>query len=379
MITLRGIGWDHPRCMAPLRASVPAYQRLAPEVEITWDTRSLSHFSDGDLSELLDYDLVVFDHPYCGQIAREGWFIDYGAALPAADLERFAADSLGKCWESYHAGGGIWALPIDAAAQVASYRPELMDRLDAQVPRSLDEVLQLGERGARKGLHVGFPFFPIDAVCTFLTLCANAGFPVSRDQSFFPDKADTVAVLEAMRALAGIAHPASATWNPIRAYEHMSRADDLCYIPYAFSYSNYSRPGQARPLRCTDIPGLNGTSCAGSILGGAGIGISRRSRNPQACLDYARFLCSPEYQAEAYYRNGGQPASLTAWTDAANDRDCLAFFSGTIETMRSAYLRPTFDGYIGHCKRAGRRIKAYLEGEGSAAALAAWLRDDYFG
>lgn len=378
-VRLKGIGWDHVRCMGPLHASIEDYAAVAPAVAIEWDTRSLSHFGDGRLEELLDYDLIVFDHPYCGQIAREGWFIDLAQALAPAELDAFARDSLGLCWESYRAAGGVWGLPIDAAAQVASYRPDLMVRLNRELPRTFDEVLDLAHAARARGWHVGFPAYPIDAICSFLTLCANAGFAVSRDRSFFPERADAAAVLDAMRVLYESAHPASGDWNPIRAYDHMSSADDVCYIPYAFGYSNYARPDRTKPIRFCNIPGLRADDCGGALLGGAGIGISRRSAHPQEALDYARFLCSPGYQSGAYFRNGGQPASLTAWTTEENNAACLDFFKDTLETMQKSYLRPTFDGYIAHFRRAGPRIRDFLRGGSTSAALADWLRRDYFG
>jgi len=378
-VRLKGIGWDHVRCMGPLHASIDDYRAIAPDVAIEWDTRSLSHFGDGPLEELLDYDLIVFDHPYCGRIAREGWLVDLAQVLDTTVLDAFTRDSLGRCWESYHADGGVWGLPIDAAAQVGSYRPDLMARLDRRPPRTFEEVLDLAGVARGQGLYVGFPAYPIDAICTFLTLCANAGFAVSQNRSFFPERTDVVSVLDAMRTLYECAHPLSGDWNPIRAYDHMSSADDLCYIPYAFSYSNYARPERSKPIRFCNIPGLYGDDCGGALLGGAGIGVSRRSTHPQAALDYARLLCEPNYQAGPYFRDGGQPASLSAWTREENNAACQDFFKDTLETMQKAYLRPTFDGYVAHFRRAGTRIRDFLRGDSTSAALADWIRQDYFG
>lgn len=364
--------------MSPLRASVADYQELEPDVDIVWESRSLGDFGDGSLEELLGFDLIIFDHPYCGQIAAENWLVDFADLLDPQERDSFAKDSLGLSWESYHADGGIWGLPIDAAAQVASYRPDLMTKLEANIPRNLDQVIELGNRARKQGKYIGFPACSIDLMCTFLTLCANAGVPVSRDKTSFPDTADTVAVLQIMKTLLEIAHPESGAWNPIGAYEHMSTADDVVYIPYAFNYSNYSRADKQKPIKFCNIPGMRDDSCSGAILGGAGIGISANSRDPDAAARYARFLCSPEYQSGAYFDNGGQPASHTAWTSDRDDQNCLGFFSDTIETMQQAYLRPTYDSYISHFRRAERRIVDALRGQDSLKNVADWLRDDYF-
>ena len=376
-IRLRGIGWDHPRCMAPLLASVADYRGQEPGVEVEWRARSLYEFGEGNFHELLGYDLIVFDHPYCGQVARDGSMLDLSQRLSPEEQAAFAGDSLGPCWASYHADGGLWGLPLDAAAQVSSYRPDLMERHDWQVPRTLDEVLALAGTARRHGLYIGWPWVPTDAICTFLTLCASGGFAVPRDRSSFPGRADCVAVLDAMRRLAAAAHPASSGWNPIRCYDHMSAADDLVYVPYAFGYTNYSRADRGKRLRYCDIPGLRSASAAGAVLGGAGLGISSASRHPEAAVAYARFLCSREYQSGPYVRNGGQPASRAAWLQPGNDVLTGSFFSGTRRTLEQSYLRPTFDGYIPQFRSAGQVIVACLKDELTVESAAERLRADY--
>lgn len=378
-IRLTGIGWDHPRCMAPLLASLADYRDIAPEVEVKWSARSLYEFGEGRLAELLDYDLVVFDHPYCGEIAQAGHFCDLSPLLTDAEKDQFRQDSLGPSWQSYHSGGGIWGLPLDAAAQVASFRADLLADLAQAPPRTMEQVVSLAERARARDRFIALPSVPTDAICTFLTLCANSGHPVSRDGTAFPDHSQAVSVLEAMRQLVKLAHPASLDWNPIRCYEHMATADEIVYVPFAFGYSNYARPSNRKLISFCDIPGLSSPTSSGSVLGGAGLGISARSAHPEAALNYARFLCGSAYQSGAYVRAGGQPASRSAWRDAESDRLASGFFSGTLKTLDNAYLRPTYNGYLRHFRAAGVKIASYLRGEGSTTQLARWLQQDFLG
>ena len=76
-------------------------------------------------------------------------------------------------------------------------------------------------------------------------------------------------------------------------------------------------------------------------------------------------------------RFGGQPASLTAWTDPANDALCGGFFSGTLETLRTAHVRPRFDGWIPVFEEAGERITACLRGDIADAVLLEWLNHEF--
>ena len=157
----------------------------------------------------------------------------------------------------------------------------------------------------------------------------------------------------------------------------MSSQDDVCYVPYAFAYSNYSRTSSPKIIQYCDIPGMDSDSYSGAVLGGAGIGISARTKCPDYALDYAKYLCAPKYQSSEYYIHGGQPASLTAWQNSANDEDSNDFFSGTIATMKNSYLRPTFSGFVHYFRDAGKQINACLRDETSILNTSNWLISNY--
>ena len=81
---LQGITWDHPRRYAPLEV-------LAPEIEsrfgcrIDWTRRSLRAFGDTPVTELARrFDLLIIDHPHCGQAARDGVLLPLDTLLTAA-------------------------------------------------------------------------------------------------------------------------------------------------------------------------------------------------------------------------------------------------------------------------------------------------------
>src|SRR5262245_30421493 len=125
-IKLRGLAWDHRRCWGPLDASIAPYAASHPDVSISWDRRSLYEFGEGRIEDVLKrYDLVIFDHPFIGDVAANALMVPFDPYLAEAERWRFEADGVGASWQSYQALGRQWALPIDAAAQVAAYRPDL--------------------------------------------------------------------------------------------------------------------------------------------------------------------------------------------------------------------------------------------------------------
>ena len=54
-------------------------------------------------------------------------------------------------------------------------------------------------------------------------------------------------------------------------------------------------------------------------------------------------------------------------------RQLSTYFSGTLRTLGSAYLRPRFAGYVPFFEEGGVKTNAFLRGEGSAESLVDWF------
>jgi multiple sugar transport system substrate-binding protein len=371
--TLTGLAWDHRRCWGPLEASIPGYLAAHSGLAIRWDRRSLYEFGEGRLEDVVrSYDLVLLDHPFIGDAARDGLLVPFDPYLSEDVRQQFAAESVGRSWESYQAHGRQWALPIDAAAQVASYRPDLLDRLGATVPRTHAEAVALGRKARAAGKWLGLPLVPTDAMCLILTGAATGGHRIGGLGEAFLAEPALAEILDRLRELAGLAHPSSWSWNPIRCYDHMVAADDVVYVPFAFGYVNYASRGEAPHLRFADIPA---SPPIGSLLGGAGIGVSAFSQEREAAAAYAIHLCGREFQRRDYVAAGGQPGTLSAWTDAADNRATRGFFQDTLATLQGAYLRGTYPGFVAFFRACAPTAQAAIRGEVSARELAAWLND----
>ncbi len=128
MRRLRGMTWDHPRGYQPLAENVARFAAAHPDIEVSWSRRSLRDFGVQPVEVLAErYDLIVIDHPFCGRARATGCLRDLRPLFPAAFFAMLGRESVGPAARSYHYGGGIWGLPTDAACQVASYRPDLLE------------------------------------------------------------------------------------------------------------------------------------------------------------------------------------------------------------------------------------------------------------
>ena len=331
---LRGSSWNHPRGHAPACATADAYVRAAPsKVRIDWVPRSLKAFGV-DAVEILarEYDLILIDHPHVGTAAEAGSLVPLEEYLGDAIVALRDA-SPGKSFESYEYGGHLWALAVDAACQVACWRPDLLEG----PPETWDDVIRLAESG-----RVLWPLGDVDAAASFLSLMAQAGHPCGETNGIFAHRSTARWALELLRNVAAMSDPRCRAMNPISVLDTMASCDDAVYSPMLFGYVTYSRldaPGKR--LRFGDLPARRGVR-SGALLGGVGIAVSSRSEHRELAVDYARFVASPEIQRGLYFESGGQPAHASAWSDPDVDRKSGGFFSGTAAAMQGAWTRPRY-------------------------------------
>jgi multiple sugar transport system substrate-binding protein len=106
----------------------------------------------------------------------------------------------------------------------------------------------------------------------------------------------------------------------------------------------------------------------GSTIGGTGIGLSVRCTEPAAALSYIRYLGSPATQ-KAFALNHGQPAHLDAWEDPAIDARFGGCFTSTLATMKAAWIRPRYAGYLKFQAMGGDLVEHHLRDEFSADQL----------
>lgn len=369
---ITGVAWAHRRCWGPLDADVQN-----SEIPVRWNRRSLFSFGEGDLGEFTDNnDLIIYDHPFVGDVCDRRLMLDLRQFLSADDISMLERNQVGLSYQSYHFNGGIWALPIDAAATMAAWRPDLMDGLDVKPPNTLDDVFELARHARELGKWVAWAAKPTDLFCTYISMMASLGFEVGHEDGPFAPRELSADVIEKMRDLRAMVHPNSARWNPIQLFDYMASNDDVIYTPYAFNYVNYSSAPDRRlvfgasPRMVSDRP-------ARGLLGGAGIGISAKSRNPEAAFAYAMHLIDPAFQASDYVANGGQPGMRSAWMSPECDKMTNGFFSDCLQPMDAAFLRPNIPGFVSFFHEGTHRLAEMMNADADHNEYWNWLTNFY--
>jgi len=359
--TLIGITWNHTRGVLPLIATAQRYGEIHPDIEIIWQKRSLQEFADQPIELLAEqFDLLVIDHPFAGRAAALPVLLPLDQHLSTDFLADQAANSVGASHASYSYGGHQWALAIDAATPVSSYRPDLLERHDIAIPETWEDLLTI----ARRGL-VTLPAIPVDSLMHFYMLCLGLGGDLFATTDQVIDPHTGSAALERLRELVALCDPACLEQNPIRTYELLVNSTRLLYCPFAYGYVNYSRPEYtAKPLHFGGLVTYGGRQLR-STLGGTGLAISVRCENLDAALAYAQYVAGSDCQRGMYVANGGQPGYRAAWLDPLVNTACGNFFQQTLPTLDDAYLRPRYNGYIPFQDQAGPFVHTYLRDGGN--------------
>lgn len=359
--TYRGLTWDHPRGREALRA---AAEEVAPRLSIEWDVHSLEGFESAPIAELAErYDLIVLDHPHLGEALETGALQPVDALLDETDLERLAADSVGPSLDSYRMQDRLWALPLDAATQVAVRRADAVP----EAPDTWDDVLRLS-RDRRVALSAAGPH----AILTFCSVAVAFGEqPNDGGPGDFVTEGTGTRVLELMAELAGRAPAGTEALNPIAMLESMASEDRIDYCPLIYGYVNYSAPASGYPLTFGDAPLAAEDGRRGSTIGGTGIAVTARCDPSPELVEHLRWLLSPETQRGFIPERAGQPSARSAWRDAEVNRASRHFYSATLRTIEESWVRPRYSGYIRFQSEASALLRrSFAERRPAPAVLA---------
>ncbi len=342
-------------------ATSQRFTELNPEIEITWEKRSLQEFADASIEDLAKrFDLLVIDHPWTGFGAHTKAILPLSDYLPAAYIKDQEINTVGKSYGSYVFSNKLWALPIDAATPIAAARLDILEKKGLEVPQTYDDLLAL----AKKGL-VAFAGIPVDVLMSFYMFCCSLSeAPFQNEERVISPETGKKA-LQMFRELAQLIDPANFNRNPIQVYEAMVNSDEIAYCPFAYGYSNYSRAGYSKNLlHFYDLVKLNNASMISS-LGGTGLAVSSFSQHIPEAIRYAEFTGSSHTQQNIFADNGGQPGHLQAWKNDRINSITNNYFKNTLPALERAFLRPRYSGHMHFQDHAGDVVRNYLMNGGN--------------
>jgi multiple sugar transport system substrate-binding protein len=357
--TLKILCWGHRRAVDPFRAIQRAFAEKRPDIVLQIDVRPLSDFEHQGMAGVAqEYDIVVYDHPFSGDIAAGRIFVPLEEALANHLGPDRAKRYVGPSLASYRLDGHVWGVPIDAATQHAAYRADLLDRYEEPVPASWQEAVDLGARLRAHGAWLGIAVETPHALLTIGSLMANAGRPWTTDplQPLSIDGDAFVDAYERIQQLLSHCAPESMAWNSIDLHDAMVARDDVAYCPCVYGYATYGEADMRKRLSFADFAGAVVPFHAGSAIGGTAAGLSRFSASREEAIALLSFLLSSQVQDHLIPENHGQAAFVSSWVDEGNDRRFNGFASAVRRSMETAWIRPRHPGYIKFQNEAGRIV-----------------------
>lgn len=361
-LKLKGMTWSHPRGYDPMVHCSNIFMQKTG-IEVSWDKRSLQDFESFSVEELAkNYDLIVIDHPHVGQITESECLVPFGMN-EKHNLSDYKKHSVGPSYDSYFWKGEQWALPIDAAAQVQAYRPDIL----SQPLECWEEVMELA-----KNKQIILPLRAPHALMCFYTLAANRGYACNTEDGDLISVTEGIETYRLLEELASFIDPKCFDMDPIAALEAMSASgSSFAAMPYGYGYVSYALEG-FRPnlLTFTDIPSIDRNGLpAGSVLGGTGIAVSAFSKHREAAIKFAYWIASSEVQRTSYAVAGGQPGHALAWHDKNINLATRDFYSNTLSTLKSSYVRPRHNGYMYFQNAASERLSVGLKNHEQAETV----------
>ena len=333
-----GLTWDHPRGYVALeKASAQAREQ---GLTLHWKRQPLEGFESHPIEELArEYDLIVLDHPHIGDAVAGDCLQPLDSIFDSATLDCWKAQSIGKTFESYRYGGKHWALPLDAASQVAAFRA---DRVDELPPATWSATIDFARRHpvalSLAGPHAVLTLFSIST--------AHGDAPAASDPGRLFAGEGVSTAWELMRELYALSFKGWADRNPIAILEALARGAEAVYCPLVYGYVNYAvAAGDRHPVRFADVP-AGAAGRLGSVLGGTGLAVSRRTVVSDKLREHLVALLSDGMQRDFIPFADGQPSARTAWSDARVNESCGGFFAQTQATLEQAIVRPRHPHYV---------------------------------
>ena len=249
------------------------------------------------------FDVMMLDVIWVPEFARAGWLLDLSAHVAPGELDEFFPSTVAAAtW-----GGGLWALPWNVNVGLLYYRADLLARYGLAPPVTWDELvngvrrIQAGEGDPRLDGYLWQGKQYEGLVVNVLEAMWAAGTDLLGDDGdVFPDPGRAADALGFLRSL--VTSGVSPAWVAAGDEELTRRAFGdgraifLRNWPYAWPlFQAPDSPVRGR-VGIAPLPGSQPATAGRGSTGGSHLGVSSRTRHPEAAVALARFLTAEPAQ-----------------------------------------------------------------------------------
>ncbi|PHQ85610.1 MAG: ABC transporter substrate-binding protein [Thalassobium sp.] len=270
-----------------------------------------------------DIDLYQTDVIWAPQLADH--FVDLSEA--AADLVGLHFPSI---IESQTVDGKLVALPIFTDAPALYYRADLLEKYDADVPTTWEELtvtaqmIQDGERSEGDDDIWGFvwqgnAYEGLTADALEWVKSSGGGQIIEPDGTISINNEKAVAAIELAASWVGTISPEgviSYQEEDSRGVWQTGNAVFMRNWPYAYGLGNGDDSAVAGLFGVTTLPTGQGYDTSAATLGGWNVAVSKYSENQEAAISLAIYLASEEAQKTRALVASNLPTIMSLYEDA---------------------------------------------------------------
>lgn len=295
------------------------------------------------------YDMVLMDIIWLPKFAEQGWIAPLESWFSKEEQEEFLpADLQGSVFD-----GHLYRIPLQTDCGILYYRQDLLEAQGYDPPRTWDELIKIAKELQAPPRLWGFVFQGKQyegLVCNFLEILWSFGGDIFDTEGNLVLNSPEAS--EALKFMYDLVHTYKITPPGITTYEeeearHIfqeARAVFCRNWPYMWSLAQ----GENSPVRgkigIISLPHHNETGKSYSVLGGWGFGISRFSKNKDACIRFIKYITSYEAQKKLHFKSGIVPTRKTIF----EDKDILGLnpqYRQLYQILLSARPRPIHPDY----------------------------------
>jgi multiple sugar transport system substrate-binding protein len=257
---------------------------------------------------------------------------------------------------AYDWNGATFAQPIDAAAFVLPFRPDLLG--SSGPPATWNELVDVARSLHHPPHRYGFCVPWGNATLMLLSLLATADPEVLRRTPHL-DPETTIESLRLINTIRRLSVPQEIVGarRPLEVLLDSNLAvfavGVFAYVPYLVSQPERLAFGPM-PVWCDDR--------RSTMLGGAGLAVVAGGDHESLAVEFADLVMSRAFQRTTYRASGGQPARASAWREPAASRSERDFGERLAPMIEETYTRPLRPGWLIFEEGARAVLDRYLHG-----------------
>jgi multiple sugar transport system substrate-binding protein len=265
------------------------------------------------------YDLILMDIVWVAKFAHQGWL------QPLEDwFDREARkDFLPGDIDGGTYAGKIYRVPLQTDAGVLYYRKDLLGEVGLGPPRTWGELVRMAKKLQKPPTPWGFVFQGKQyegLVCNFLEFIWSFGGNVLNQKGEVvldsPQNVEALSLMGRLIHVHGITPPGITTYEEEEC-RHIFQEGNALFCrnwPYQWTLAQGEKSPVRGKIGIAPLPHHEGQKSY-STLGGWGFGISRLTKNKDACKKFIRYVTGPEAQKKLHFKSGIVPARKSLFED----------------------------------------------------------------